>query len=372
MLTVLAGLDANRIYPLDGRSTWIGRGETCNLRLRDRGVSRRHACISRTGRAVIVRDNHAKNGTFVNGRRIEEHALQPGDEIKVGPNVSLLFSRVTGSTEPEPLRRTAHEQLVNQQMYAVRLESIANIVTGFAHEINTPLGIANTANSLVATLVDEIRAATTDAERDALMRELTESAQLLGRNLERASRLVRSFKQLSSRQLRDEYVECDIGEIVNESLLTLAPELERRHVTVNRMWERDAKFPWEGYPSHLSQVLIGFIQNTLRYAYSETEAGRIDVSLSGHGDLYRLNFKDHGVGVAKHILPGIFEPFVTSGREAGAVGLGLAIAYNIVTNILMGDISCESELGKGATFTIVIPSTCPQVEETRGSMSPPR
>src|SRR5262245_34658185 len=85
-LTVLAGLDANRVYPLGARATWIGRGETCNLRLRDRGVSRRHACIAYAGRSLVLRDNRAKNGTYVNGRRIDEHPLRPGDEIQLGPN----------------------------------------------------------------------------------------------------------------------------------------------------------------------------------------------------------------------------------------------------------------------------------------------
>jgi signal transduction histidine kinase len=369
-LTVLAGLDVNRVYPVHTRATWIGRGESCNLRLRDRGVSRRHACIAHVGRSLVLRDNRAKNGTYVNGRRVEDHALKPGDEIQIGPNVSLLFSHGAGAAERLAQQQAAREQLVNQQMYAGRLESIANIVTGFAHEINTPLGVANTANALIANLVDEVRQAD-GPERDALLGELKHSAALMGRNLDRATCIVRSFKQLSSRQLRDEYVECDLAEVVDECIATMSADLERRRITVDRVWDRRAKFPWGGCPGHLSQVLIGLVQNTLRYAYTESEEGRVEISLSPDGDLYRLEFKDFGAGVDKEILPGIFEPFVTSGREGGAAGLGLAIAHNIVINILSGEISCESERGEGTTFRIELPRSCPENEEPpRGSLIP--
>ena len=106
-LTVVAGLDLERVFTLSERSTSIGRGEACTLRLRDRGVSRHHASIDVVGHSLVLRDNHAKNGTYANGQRIDEHRLRPGDEIQLGPNVNLLFTYASGASERIAQQRTA-------------------------------------------------------------------------------------------------------------------------------------------------------------------------------------------------------------------------------------------------------------------------
>src|SRR5262245_35158507 len=81
MLTVLDGQGAHSVFTLKSGTTWIGRGQECNIWLRDHGVSRRHASISRVEHQLVLKDNKAKNGTYVNGRAIDEHPLKPGDEI---------------------------------------------------------------------------------------------------------------------------------------------------------------------------------------------------------------------------------------------------------------------------------------------------
>lgn len=357
-LTVLIGTGAGRVFPLTAAETWAGRGADCDVVLPDPGVSRRHASVLRVGLAIVLRDNAAKNGTWVNGQPVSEHALRPGDEIQLGPNVSLLFSNAGAAQQRLEQHRAAREKLLVERMYVERIESLAGLVTGVAHEINTPLGVANTANTVILRIAKALRERGThsDPQLEELLADLDESTGLMTKNLERASRLVKSFTQLSASQLSDHHTSCDLAIIVDDWLAATEPETSRHNVTVRTRWAPGSTFPWEGFPGHLSQVLTSLIHNTLRYAYPNSErGGDVEIRLATDGDDYRLELEDYGDGVPAEILPRIFEPFVTSGRATGASGLGLAITYNIVTNLLEGQISCTSERGKRTTFVVTLP-----------------
>jgi pSer/pThr/pTyr-binding forkhead associated (FHA) protein len=76
----------------------IGRSRSCNLRLPSADASRRHAEIVGTRGGFLLRDLRSTNGTFVNGVRVEEHSLRPGDRIQIGGE-TLTFCRVGTSVE---------------------------------------------------------------------------------------------------------------------------------------------------------------------------------------------------------------------------------------------------------------------------------
>jgi signal transduction histidine kinase/DNA-binding response OmpR family regulator len=258
-------------------------------------------------------------------------------------------------------QRVAREKMLNERMYIERIEGIANMVTGVAHEINTPLGVANTANGMIQSLSEQIAQTAPGSDLDALVADLRESTGLLGKNLDRATRLVRSFKQLSASQLSDERVLTDLGSVVSDCLDAMRVETKKRGLQVAVGWGPDAKFPWVGYPGHFSQVLVNLVQNTLRYAYpAETPAPRLDIRLSDAGESYVLEFEDHGAGVAPEIQSRMFQPFVTSTRGSGGTGLGLAISHNIMTNILKGKISFTTVVGRGTKFVLTVPKDVPE------------
>lgn len=77
--------DERREFPLGVAKTIIGRRQDCHLRIPTRDVSRRHCEISYDDREVVVRDLGSSNGTFVNGKRIAETKLKPGDRLSIGP-----------------------------------------------------------------------------------------------------------------------------------------------------------------------------------------------------------------------------------------------------------------------------------------------
>jgi signal transduction histidine kinase len=92
-LTVIQGPDHGRTFDLDGATSVIGRDPACEVALRDPGVSRHHARLEmQEDHRILLRDLGSSNGTFVNGVRVAEASIQPGDQIRVG-NTLLTMGR---------------------------------------------------------------------------------------------------------------------------------------------------------------------------------------------------------------------------------------------------------------------------------------
>ena len=92
-LTVIQGPDHGRTFDLDGAMSVIGRDPACEVSLRDPGVSRHHARLEmQEDHRILLRDVGSANGTFVNGVRVAEASIQPGDQIRVG-NTLLTMGR---------------------------------------------------------------------------------------------------------------------------------------------------------------------------------------------------------------------------------------------------------------------------------------
>lgn len=79
-----------REFPVTHEDTVIGRRQDCDLRIQTGDVSRRHCLISVEDDEVLIQDLESANGTYVNGERISEKQLDPGDRIKIGPAVFVV------------------------------------------------------------------------------------------------------------------------------------------------------------------------------------------------------------------------------------------------------------------------------------------
>src|SRR5262245_21085682 len=84
-LVVVGGPDQGRTFPLtEGQTLVIGRGQTTETRLRDPHVSRTHCQVQFDSGKVILKDAGSAGGTLVNGQRVTERELRPGDVIRIG------------------------------------------------------------------------------------------------------------------------------------------------------------------------------------------------------------------------------------------------------------------------------------------------
>lgn len=283
----------------------------------------------------------------------------------LGPfgDVIALIETFRDESAENRMQEHYHELLDYERQ---RVQRMAKLVTGLAHQINTPLGIINTAGSLIENALDVPVAYMTPSknldadELENFFSELRASSLLLKRNVARVNTLVTKVKDLSSTQLTASRESADLAELVDDTLTTMARLLSDRNIQINRQWDSDSEFIWDGYPDHLTRVIRELIQNTVSYAYPDPAGGVLDIRITAleRPKAFQVELEDYGVGIPEDMLPQIFEPFVTS-DPARATGLGLAIAENIVSNLLHGRLECASDFGNSSKFTIYLPARVP-------------
>ncbi len=241
-----------------------------------------------------------------------------------------------------------------------KMASLGELIAGVAHEINTPVGIAYTASTHLRQNARDIaerydRGEMKRSDLEEFLEVCMESSRLLISNLDRASELIRSFKQVAIDQSGEGQRRFYLREYIAEVLLSLRPVLKKTSHVVAVAGDKDLVL--HSFPGAFSQILTNLITNSLYHAYDEGEAGRLEISFrQDEGQLY-LTFSDDGKGIAKGNIDHIFSPFFTTNREKGGSGLGLHSVYNIVSQRLHGTISCESKPGKGSQFKITLPLT---------------
>ncbi|MGC2853854.1 PAS-domain containing protein [Novispirillum sp. DQ9] len=246
---------------------------------------------------------------------------------------------------------------------AEKMASLGGLVAGVAHEINTPVGITLTTATHLQEKTKELRRvfeAGTIRKTDfaQYMGVADNACALLVSNATRAANLIQSFKQVAVDQTSDERRAFDLREYVDEVLLSLGPRLKRTPFKV--AVDVPEGIVVDSYPGPLSQVLTNFIMNSLIHGLDGMDSGGMSVRARlVDGGMVEIAYADTGKGIDRANLKRIFEPFFTTKRGEGGSGLGLNIVYNIVTQKLKGTIKAESDLGRGATFTLCIPLRIP-------------
>ncbi len=249
----------------------------------------------------------------------------------------------------------AQDQLVQTE----KMASLGGLVAGVAHEINTPVGISVTAASHLHEKVGQLEAVYGEgklrrSDMEAFMRTARESSEIVLSNLQRASRLIGSFKQVAIDQSSEERRRFGLAAYLEEIVTSLRPQLKttRQQVTI----ACDPGFQVDSYPGVLSQVITNFVINALMHAYDEDTAGTMRIAVVDRGGTIALSFADDGRGIPKDHVAQIFDPFFTTRRGQGGSGLGLNIVYNLVTQKLGGTIVCHSTPGAGTRFEISFPA----------------
>ncbi len=274
--------------------------------------------------------------------------------ISEAHDISELL-KLTDTLEQQVEERT--RDIVNAQQKLIEAEKMASLgrlVAGIAHEINTPVGVAKTGVSFLQEQVEELRMKFEEEtlskdELTTVLTSLVEISDILEQNLDRAIKLIRDFKMTSADQSSHEMRVVPVKKYIEAVMHSLGPRFKQSFVT----WS--VRAPEEEMSLHvgvLSQILINLSINSLVHAYRPEDSGRIHIEYLQENDGRVLVFRDDGCGIPEEMQDRIFEPFFTTGRGNGNTGLGLSIIYNLVTDVLKGEINCISHKGGGTTFRI--------------------
>jgi len=263
----------------------------------------------------------------------------------------------------ESKNRAEHtvQQLASTMKELVRTEKMAalgQLVAGVAQEVNTPLGVALTASSIVNEESVQLtnRLASGNIRRTELteyLNKLTQATQLLNTNLQRAAHLVINFKQVSVDRTADNQRRFNLAEYIDELLESLRLMWRSREISIEVSCANNIMM--DSYPGTVGQIITNFCQNTMLHAFKDREIGHITITCCQRDNLVEIVFADDGIGISKENLERIFDPFFTTSRHQGGTGLGLHIVYNLVTQKLRGNISVNSTEGLGTRFTLLLP-----------------
>ena len=96
--------------------------------------------------------------------------------------------------------------------------------------------------------------------------------------------------------------------------------------------------------------------NSLTHGFDGIDHGTITIKAEKNKNMLLFTYRDTGKGMDGATMSKLFDPFFTTSRSRGGIGLGMHIVYNLVTKTLHGTIQCKSRPGKGMEYRIEIPT----------------
>jgi signal transduction histidine kinase len=301
--------------------------------------------------------------------------------------LSMIAHDLTSRKQGE---RERHQMEI-QLRHAQKLESIGQLAAGIAHEINTPtqfigdnlrflqdlfidlvvlLGQFNLllrdarTHSFAPERTDEIEKTIQNINLANLESEIPQSIAQALSGVHRVAKIVQAMKDFSHPGA-DAKILFDINRAI-ESTLTVCRS-EWKYVADLRT-DFDQTLPLIScLPGEFNQVILNIVINAA-HAIADKEGGKakgiIGVSTRRHGDGVEIRVSDTGTGIPEAARGRIFDPFFTTKEVGRGTGQGLAIARSVIVDKHRGEISFETEMGRGTTFVIRLP----QAEGKNGAL----
>ncbi len=235
-----------------------------------------------------------------------------------------------------------HDVTQSYQLDRSRREFVANA----SHELRTPL--------TTIKMVLETLAADENITSNELTKSFLEMADSESSRMEALIKNLLTLSQLDSKTVNFEMKEIDLCASVMGIANTLSLTAESKGHTLT-LEKADKPIYINGDRIRVEQTIINIVSNAIKYT---PDGGKIHISLSESGKNALVSVSDNGVGIPDEDLPRLFERFYRVGKDRnsdkGGTGLGLAIAKEFAV-AHGGDITVESKVGVGTTFTITFP-----------------
>lgn len=289
-------------------------------------------------------------------------------------NLQSLYSNLENKVRERTKElETANVELKNAQtmmVHSEKMRSLGQLVAGITHEINNPINfihgnlthlknyskalfdLIELYQSFETNLNDdqkkELKKLKNQIELDFIQEDLPMLIKSCQDGTERTKNIILDLKNFSR---LDEMVvnNIDLPKEIDTTLNILHNKIKGRIEIVK---EYDENIPViEGYGGQLNQVFMNILDNA---CYAIKDGGTIYIRLKSSGKDVIIEFEDTGSGMTEEQMKKIFEPFYTTKPVGEGSGLGMSISYKVIQNH-NGEITVNSELGKGTIFTVQLP-----------------
>ncbi len=253
------------------------------------------------------------------------------------PHLLVIFNDVTHLRQAEIKMKEAKEAAEN----ATKIKS--EFLSSMSHEVRTPL------NAIIGFTRLALDTELNLKQTDYLQKILTSSMSLLN-----IINDILDFSKIEANRLKIENINIMLEETLENAMSLFVVKAEEKGLTLSCEVDRDVPAIVKGDPYRLGQVFNNIIGNAIKF----TEKGEIHLKVqmverSENSCVLRFTVKDTGIGLSSKQINMLFTPFQQAdgsiSRKYGGTGLGLTISKKLV-NLMGGEISVYSELGKGSTF----------------------
>ena len=264
-------------------------------------------------------------GAIAQGRFQKVEVLNTRDEMQ---QVMEAFNTMVYELE---LRQ---DQLVQSK----KLASIGTLTAGVAHQLNNPLNNISTSCQIALDDIDT-------GDRDLHLKML----QNIDQETLRARDVVKRLLEFS-RSEKFRISEASLADIVDRAVHLVRSEVPA-DIQINVNIPEDLTVPMDS--QRMQEVFLNLIINASQ-AMEEQGSITIRSETDAKKEMVIITVQDSGPGIPEEIQGQLFDPFYTTKEEGKGTGLGLSVVYGIIQKH-HGEISVDSELGQGATFTVRLP-----------------
>ncbi len=304
--------------------------------------------------------------------RLEKVALTPSGKEML---CDIMFYPFKSEDNPGVVIQiediTERTKLQDIMVQSDKMLTVGGLAAGMAHEINTPLGSIIQSAQVIANRIDKenhknrevAESCGTDIETIHRYMEERGIYQLLEGIRDgggRTSKIVKSMLSFSHKG--DTAIQQRVNETIDEAL-----ELSRSDYDLKKLYRFNDIQITRDYANNLppinidrtkfEQVIMNLIRNAAQamMGMGNGHHPALDITTAAEDNSVVIRLKDNGPGIDRETQKRIFDPFFTTKEIGIGTGLGLSLAYFIITNQHGGEISVESSPGEGAAFTIKLP-----------------
>lgn len=239
-----------------------------------------------------------------------------------------------------------------QLVQSAKMAAVGQLGAGVAHELNNPLGGILGYAQFILEKFQEPEFGVEDFKASQKYIEHIE------REAARCKKIVESLLDFSRRPIHSKPEPIDIAKTIEETLSIMGHQLKLKNINVVNEIKPDL-VKVMGILNQIQQVFTNVIINAVQ---AMPEGGTLRISSENITDEstqapsgVKIEFTDTGCGIPEEILSKIFEPFFTTRIKEKGTGLGLSVSYQIIQEH-KGTVEVESQVGKGTTFTITLPT----------------
>lgn len=236
-----------------------------------------------------------------------------------------------------------------------KMASLGYLVTGIAHELNTPLSIGITSASQIKEDTELLlkRLILNDPQVNRSFSSIITCNDLILNNLNKLDILIKRFKDLSVSQTsgykKELYIRSHIETCLKVTKSVLSNPKAEIKVSGNDYLISELN------PEAIETIINNLYENSIIHGFTtNTPENKVNISISKKESDLIIDYRDNGHGINKEIISNIFDPFFTTNKSKG-IGLGLSVVYNIVTQVLNGSVEYQPD-NNGVHFIISLSS----------------